>query len=214
MNDAEFPISPDARHVEAFLRKIARHRDDELQQIDSQVAGEVVKIRRQAYADARQLVRRVATDTRERERRQRDRFLYKVRSELTRDRWHVLEEIRGRVTADVHRRFEDAWREPHRQWQWCRFWIATAKTLASPADLRLLCGAGIAEDVVEKIRAALVDYPGNVELRIDDAAPSGLLVEWQDHQLDGTLVQQRDAVVATVLSRVAEIIDGRSSSDG
>ena len=211
---AEFPVSEDTRHVDAFLRKIASHRDRELQQIDAQVAEEVGRIRRQAYADARQLVRRVSAATRERERRQHDRYLYKLRSQLTRDRWSVLEEIRERVATDVQQRFESAWADAEQQWQWCRFWIDAARSLAASEDLRVLCGSGIADEVAQNIRRSLSDHAGHVELQIDSRAAPGLIIEWQDHQLDGTLAQQCEAVVARVLGQVAEILDGRRPSGG
>ena len=211
---AEFPLSDDARHVDAFLRKIADHRDSELQQIAAQVTEEVNRIRRQAYADARNLARRVSATTRERERRQHDRYLYKLRSQLTRDRWSVLEEIRERVAADVWRRFEASWADTEQQWQWCRFWIEAATTLAATAEVRVLCGAGTAEEVAERIRRSLSNHPGRGDIRIDSAAPPGIVIEWQDHQLDGTLAQQCEVVVAMVLGRVAEILDGRQPIEG
>lgn len=210
----EFPLSDDARHVDVFLRKIAHHRDRELQQIAAQVTEEVSRIRRQSYADARQLVRRVTATTRDRERRQHDRYLYKLRSQLTRDRWGVLEEIRERVSADVWRRFEASWADADQQWQWCRFWIEAATRLAASADLHVLCGAEANESVAERIRQSLSNYPGHVDLQIDGAAPPGIVIEWQDHQLDGTLARQCEAVVATVLGRVAEILDGRRLAGG
>jgi hypothetical protein len=204
---ADFPIEYNPRHVEAFLEKIAHHRDLELQQTNQQVQAEVSKIRQQAHTESRQLARRVISETRERERRQRDRYLYKLRSELTRQRWDILSQIRERVTQDVHSRFERAWADQDRQCDWCRFWIESAKTMAPPNDLKIYCGAGTANATVAAMQQLLSDYPGRCEWQVDADRTPGLLVEWPDHRLDGSLDRQCEAVVEAVLSRVAERLD-------
>ena len=204
---AEFPIEYNTRHVEAFLEKIARHRDLELQQINQLLHGEVGKIRQQAHTQARQLARRVVSDAREQERRRQDRYLYKLRSELTRERWGILKQIRQRVVQDLGSRFEHAWADEVRQYEWCRFWVESAMAMATPNDLRICCGAGASDATLEKMRQLPGGYPGHCEWRIDADAPSGLVVEWPDHHLDGTLGRQCEIVAETVLSRVAEILN-------
>ncbi len=210
--DADFPIEYNTRHVEAFLKKIARHKDAELQKVTEQMEKEIGRIRQQGYAEARQLARRVIGETRERERRQRDRYLYKLRSDLTRERWGVLNEIRGRVSRDVHRRFAEAWADGERQWLWCRFWIDSAKAIAAPNDLQIYCGEGTAESVVDRIRRRLSDYPGKCEWHVDSGRSPGLIVEWPDHYLDGTLNHQCEVVVDKVLRRAADILVGEDQS--
>ncbi|MDH3452906.1 MAG: hypothetical protein OEN20_10820 [Gammaproteobacteria bacterium] len=204
---ADFPIEYNPRHVETFLEKIARNRDRELQQIDQQVHAEVSKIRQQAHTEARQLARRVIRETRERERRQRDRYLYKLRSELTRERWGMLKQIHERVLRDVRARFARAWADQDRQSDWCRLWIESARSMAAANDLHIYCGAGTSDAVVEKMRHWLSDYPGRCEWHVDTARPPGLLVEWTDHHLDGSLDRQCEMVVEAVLNRVAEMLD-------
>lgn len=208
-----FPIEINARHVQAFLDKIARYRDQELQQINQQVHTEVSKIRQQAHTNARQLARHVISETRERERRERDRYLYKLRSELTRERWSILNRVRERVFRDVRTLFERAWDDQDRQYDWCRFWIDAARVMATPNDLRVVCGAGTTDATAEQFQQLISDYPGHVEWHVDAAGPPGLRVEWPDHHLDGTLDRQCETVVTAVLAQVAEMLDHDDSSE-
>ena len=97
----DFPIEINPRHVRAFLDKIAADRDLELGKIDGQLREKVGEIRRQAHAEARRLARRLIDETRDRERRERDRYLYRLHSELTRERWVVLDRVRDRVRAEA-----------------------------------------------------------------------------------------------------------------
>ncbi|MDH3712875.1 MAG: hypothetical protein OET44_03385 [Gammaproteobacteria bacterium] len=203
---ADFPIEYNTHHIEAFLQKIARYRDRELQQINQQVDREVSKIRQQAHSQVRRLVRRVISETRDRERRQRDRYLYKLRSELTRERWGILTQTRERVFQDLRGRFEHAWADPDRQCDWCRFWTESAMALATPNDLQIYCGAGTLRTTLEKMQQLSDAYPGHCEWHIDAARPPGLIIIWPDHQLDGTLERQCEVVAEAVLSRVVEIL--------
>ena len=209
----DFPIEINPRHVQAFLDKIARDRDLELQAISQQVHTEVSKIRQQAHTEARQLALRVVGETRERERRERDRYLYKVRSELTRERWGILNQVRERVFRDVRALFDRAWADQDRQYDWCRFWIDSARVLATPNDLQIYCGAGTTDAVVEKLQQLSNDYTGRCEWHTDASRPPGLIVEWPDHYLDGTLDSQCETVVEAVLARVAEMLDDDASSE-
>jgi vacuolar-type H+-ATPase subunit E/Vma4 len=210
---ANFPIEYNTRHIEAFLQKIARYRDFELQQINKQVDEEVRKIRQEAHGQARRLARRVIGETRERERRQRDRYLYKLHSELTRERWGILTQTRERVFQDLLGRFEHAWADPDRQCDWCRFWIESAMAMATPNDLRIRCGAGTLHTTLEKMQQLSGGYAGHCEWQVDAAKPPGLIVEWPDHYLDGTLDRQCEVVAEAVLSRVVEILDKDEPSE-
>ena len=118
----------------------------------------------------------------------------------------MLDRVRDRVRAEVDGLFERAWSDPDRQYDWCRFWIASARELAGSGDLRIVCGAGTAEATLDRLAPLLDDYPGHCEWRADAAKAPGVQVEWADHLLDGTLDRQRETVVEAVLARVAAML--------
>lgn len=202
----DFPVEFHAQHVQVFLDKIARDRDLEIAAIDRQVAAEVAALRRQTHEQARQLARRVITATRERERRQRDRSMYKIRSELTRQRWQILDAVHSEVLSLANGLFMQAWRDPERQLQWCRYWVVSAQRLASSEALNIVCGAGTSDAVVGKLREMAAERPGEFSINVDEQRPAGLIIEWTDHELDGTLSKQCDALADGVLEQVAAIL--------
>ena len=81
-------------------------------------------------------------------------------------------------------------------------------TMATPEKLCVHCGAGTLDSVTEQAREALAGYAGGVIVDRDDAKPAGLVIEWRDHYLDGTLPRHCEAVAVSVLRHIAAILSG------
>jgi vacuolar-type H+-ATPase subunit E/Vma4 len=204
--EPEPPLEFDPKHVDAFLAKIRADRDRELAAIRRRVQAETTKIRREGHQAARRTARDMLAGVRERERREHDRFLYKVRTELVRERWSVLEDLRGQAQDAVRERFEAAWHDPEQQWVWCRHWIDAARELAGGAPLKIRLGQGV-EPVAQKIEQRLESYPGGCSLHADAHGSAGILVSWPDHCLDGTLTPQIDDATDEVMDRLVDLLN-------
>jgi len=196
----------DPRHVETFLRKIHSDRDAEIEEISARAASEIAKIRKAAFSSNRALAHRTIKAAREQEARERDRYLYKVKSELKRQHWQILAELRQQVLAKARATFEAAWNDPLQQWAWCKSWIDTAAELAQDQPLHIQLGMGGNKQVVAKARRKLKDYPGEYSIAIDKAAPAGIIIGWPDHYLDGTLISHCQEVSSTVIDRLAHTL--------
>jgi len=203
--DSDNPgVQFDPRHVATFLSKIRADRDEELRKIQEQVDIEVTKIRKAAYRSSRELVHDIAKTARERESRDHDRFLYKVRAELKREHWKILAELQAHVLAKAGDLFQAAWRDPARQWDWCRYWLDTAMGFANGAALKILVGEDAHADVVGKIKEHMAAYSGGSALEINAAAGPGIVILWPDHRLDGTLASHCREVSAEAVEHLAQ----------
>lgn len=207
------PTGFDPRHVRAFLEKISEDRDEEVNDIRRRVEAETQKIRKDGYRAARRLASQVATDTREHQRREHDRFLYKARSELTRERWSILGDLHRRALDAVRDRFEAAWRDESRQWAWCRHWVDAGADLAAGAPLEVRLGDGTSDTVAERTGKLLDSYPGEWTVRVDTAEPAGVVISWPDHLLDGTLPSHIAVATEEVMERVAALLDPGGEMD-
>lgn len=206
------PIGFDPQHVRTFLTRIRQDRDQELADIRRRVEAETRNIRKEGYRAARRLASQVAADTRERQRRERDRFLYKTRSELTRERWSMLGDLRGKALEAVRSRFEEAWRDESSQWAWCRYWVEAACTLAAGAPLEVRLG-GTRNTVAERVEKLLQSYSGEWAVRLDAEEAAGVLVSWPDHRLDGTLASHVADATEEVMERVVDLLDPAGEPD-
>jgi len=204
-SDSDNPaVQFDPRHVDTFLSKIHADRDEELRKIQEQVDIEVAKIRKAAYRSARTLVHDIAKTAREREARDRDRYLYKVRAELKREHWKILAELQAHVLARAGELFQAAWRDPARQWGWCRYWLDAAMGFANGAALKVLVCEDAHADVIDKIKKHLDACGDGSELVIEAAAGPGIVILWPDHRLDGTLASHCREVSTEVVEHLAQ----------
>lgn len=207
------PIDFDPRHVETFLSRIREDRDRELAAVRQRVEAETAQIRTDGHRAARRLAHEMLTGVRERERREHDRFLYKVRAELIRERWSILDDLRRQAGDAVRARFEEAWRDGDRQWKWCCYWVDAASALAHGAALDVRLGGGAGNAVAKRIEQRLESYPGEWSVGVA-AAPAGILVSWPDHRLDGTLAPQVHDVTGQVMERLVALLDPAGEVDG
>jgi len=208
----DLPIGFDPQHVRTFLTRIREDRDRELADMRHRVEAETRTIRQEGYRAARRLASQVAADTRERQQREYDRFLYKTRSELTRERWSILGDLRGKALEAVRSRFEEAWRDESRQWAWCRHWVEAACALAAGAPLEVRLGDA-RNTVSERVEKLLQSYAGEWAVRLDAEEPAGVLVSWPDHRLDGTLASHVAEATEEVMARVVDLLDPAAEPD-
>ncbi len=196
----------DPGQVEAFVRKIVANRDRELQRIQEQLANQGRTLRADAHARARRLAGRIVERTREDEQRLDARHLYKVRSELSRQRWEALAHYREQARGELQARYAGLWGEPAAQSRWCRFWVQAAREASEGQRLRVRCGPGSTPALREQIAGWLDDYPGGAEVEVDLSIAPGLILEWPDHLLDATLQRQCEAALDEVMQRLARIL--------
>lgn len=212
-DDKREDLAFDPRHVETFLTKIRADRDEAIQEIRGCAEQEIAKIRKDAYRAARALARKTIKSAREQEALERDRFLYKIKSELKREHWKVLESLRQEVLRRARETFEAAWAQPAQQWAWCESWLNTATELAQGQVLSIRLGQGGSDKITAKIKHKLKDYSGEWSAEIDQAAPAGVVIAWPDHLLDGTLISHCEDVSREVVNQLAQTLSPAQSQE-
>ena len=76
------PVKFDPQQVTAFLDKINRDRDRELQDIADQQRARIAQLRRDAFVESRRIFRKAVQQVRNRQRQEHDRYLANVRAKL------------------------------------------------------------------------------------------------------------------------------------
>ena len=117
------PVDFDPQQISPFLEKIARDCDAELRAIAEQRDLDIARLNSEAHAASRRLFRHGADQLRARLELERSRYLARLRSDLRRQHWDILAEAQQRLLETVSERFDDAWKDPQRQWEWCRYWL-------------------------------------------------------------------------------------------
>lgn len=204
--DTRLPENFDSQQVSRFLDKIAQDCDTELQEIVKKRDAEIARIRSDAHVESRRLFRYSAEQLDVRLTQERSRYLARVRSDLRRRQWELLVASQERILEAISARFHDAWLDPHRQWQWCRYWMEFARQQAGDNAIHIRLGKDALESVRARIAKALSDYPANIAVVIDQEAEPGICIEWGDCILDGRLASQHAAISDMVLSRLFNLL--------
>ncbi|MDH3636913.1 MAG: hypothetical protein OES09_00410 [Gammaproteobacteria bacterium] len=200
------PLDFDPKHVGTFLAKIDRDRDTTLAVIAKERDKAVAKILTQAHAEARRVFRHSATDARGRMEGQAARHLARVRSDLRRQRWTILVAAQERALGVIWEKFLAAWQDPDRQWHWCSYWLREAFSRVGDQPIQVICGSGTSPATVERLGAELAQHDGDGQLRVDDDAEPGIIVEWGDYILDGRLRSQCPAIAQEILCCLAHLL--------
>lgn len=211
--NARLPTDFDPQQVSLFLDKIAQDCDAELRDIATNRDAEIARIRGEAHAESRQLFRHSAEQLRTRLALERSRYLARARSDLRRQQWEILVESQQRVLEAVSDRYFQAWEDPDRQWEWCRYWLMLALERAGDSVLRIILGKGALESVSAKLEKEIRDCPADSSVIIDANSDPGICIEWGDYVLDGRLTSQSAAMTDAVLSRLSNLLyeqDGES----
>ncbi len=199
-------VDVEPQQVAIFLDKIARDRDRELQNIDTQKHNKIAQLRGEAIAQSRRIHHQAAKLARARQSQKHDRYLATINAELRRRHWRLLTDLQRRVADAVWARMMQSWNNPQHQWRWCRQWLDAARSRCASLPLQIDLGRGARSDVCEKINATMTDYPGQFELQTDESAPEGIIIRWADHMLDGTLRMQHPQLLENALRRITDII--------
>ncbi len=204
--DTRISAEYDPQQVALFLDKIAEDCDAELREIALNRDAEIARIRGEAHAESRSLLRHGAGQLRSRLELERSRYLARVRSDLRRQQWEILVESQQRVLEAVSNRFYKAWENPDRQRQWCQYWLRAALERVGDSRFGIVLGRGASENVRARIEKEIGDHPAGGSVIIDANADPGIRIEWGDYVMDGRLTSQSTAITDAVLSRLADML--------
>jgi hypothetical protein len=199
-------VDVEPQQVTVFLDKIARDRDRELQDIETQKQDRIAQLRHEAFAESRRIHHKATEQARATQSQKHDRYLATVNAKLRRRHWRVLTDLQQRVVDAVWERMMQSWNKPGSQWRWCRVWLTEARSRSGSDPMQINLGRGACSDVCERIKVMMADYPGQFELQIDESAPEGIVICWADHMLDGALRMQHPELLESALRRITQII--------
>ncbi len=205
-------VDVEPQQVTIFLDKIARDRDRELQNIETQKHNKIAQLRREAFAESRRVHNQATKQARARQSQKHDRYLATVNAKLRRRHWRLLTDLQQRVVDAVWARMMQAWNNSEHQWSWCRVWLTEARSRSGSDAVQINLGKGARSDVCEKIKLMMADYPGHFGLQIDESAPEGIIIRWADHMLDGTLRMHRPELLESALRQITHIIYSGSAA--
>ena len=207
--DTRIPDNFDPRQVSLFLDKIDRDREAELAEIARRRDTDIAAILGEARAEARRLFRHGAEQLRARLELERSRDLARLRSALRRQQWGILVAAQQQVIAAVAERLRQAWEDPERQTQWCRFWLDAALQQAGGSALEITLGQGAIESVRADIENEVRDHPAGASVKVDSDAEPGIRIEWGDYILDGRLDSQIASISEAVLGRLSDLLNAQ-----
>lgn len=202
------PVSAaaDPDQVARFVARIAADRDAELAAVAQARDAEIARLRGAAHAESRRLLRLGAEQVRARLAQERGRHLARVRADLRRREWEILADAQQRVLDAVLERLADAWRDPDRQWEWCRFWLLAALERLAGETPRVTLGRGGLEPVRARLEGWLGERFAGAAVRLDEDVAPGIVIGWGDYLMDGRLASQRQAIGEAVLERLAALL--------
>lgn len=196
-------LNPRPDQAEQFLAKIAADRDEKLHAIERALRDECARVRREAYTASRAFHRDQAQAAREGMRSDWARELSRLRADIRRRRWQVLQGLQTQVLERLLALLEQAWRDPQMQWAWCKTWLDAALAHANSLPLDVSLGEGTFESVRSRVRDRLIDQLDGSVVRDDPSIGCGLVIAWGNHVLDGALRSQMRALADDALRELA-----------
>ena len=204
--DRDLPASFDPQQVSLFLDKIERDRDNELADIARQREAEVGRILADARSESRRVFRQSAARLRTRLALEHSCDLARLRSELRRRQWDILVTLQQHLLEAVSNRLLEAWKDPERQWQWCRFWLEAALERAGDDPIEITLGQGASHRLHRRIETAVRGHAAGAGIDYDSGAEPGIRIEWGDYLMDGRLASQIASISDAVLARLSSLI--------
>lgn len=188
-----------------FLDTIKADRDREIAQIRADTDVAVQRIRSEAHAQAQHLQR----DTNQRLRQElsvrKHREESRVQARIRRKRWQGLEQLHRGINEQVLDRMNLAWSDAEWQWCWCHFWLQAAAARNDGAPLRLAIAETVLPETLERIK----QWAGKIKLSISFDSPvgePGLIINWADFELDGSIYEQSRSIEAAVLAGLTPLL--------
>ncbi len=191
-------------HVAAFLEKIGSDRDAQLMDVEQTLRHEVGRIIHESYQASRKHHRQHADTARKEQTLEHERTLSRARADIRRQGWNLLQEVLGNAMWTVEETLRTRWRDADEQVRWVRYWLNQALTHADGAPLQITLGQETqpaAEQAIKELLAAR-SVEGNIEIVAH--APRGVVVEWLDSELDGTLASRLPAIEQAIFEALTD----------
>lgn len=202
----------DAERIRHFLDKIEADQRKAVSAINARVAQECAHIRAQAFTASRQFFRTQAEQARRQQQVEHDRMVSRARTAARRENWHLLQEALEESLWAVGQAMQAQWHDADAQGRWCLSWLEQALEHAhAGALLHVRLGAGALPDTRVALQRHLDGKP--VEYRISEAEREkpGIVIEWGDYVLDGTLAAQRPRLESMLFAQLAQWLHAQES---
>ena len=185
-----------------FIATIEADRDQRIDEIRAQADVEIRQILSEAYERSRELQHETNRRLRSELSSRRHKETSRIQAHLRRQLWQSLNQLQNELSQQVLDKLILAWREPGWQLAWCEFWLNTANKDSGDSGLRIDIDTDILPDTLAHIRRWA--EARNHELEIDPVLREpGLVIYWQDFELDGRLNAQGQTIREQVLAQLA-----------
>lgn len=191
--------------TQLFIATIDADRDQKFARIRSDTDAEIHQTLSEAYERSRQLHydtnKRLRSELSSRRHKETSRTQGRLRRQL----WQRLTQLQHDIKQQVLDRLLLAWAEPDWQRAWCEFWLGDAQGREGCTTIRVVIDRSAVSETLEFIR----QWSGQngLELELDASLnEAGLMVFWQDFELDGRLSAQGPTIEDEVLARLAPMM--------
>ena len=185
-----------------FIATIEADRDQRIGEIRAETDARIRQILSEAHERSRQLQH----DTNRRLRRElsnrRQKETSRIQAHLRRQLWQSLGQLQADITEQVLEKLQAAWSEVSWQQNWCDFWLRTAASKEQSDSLRIDIDVAVLPETLDHIRQWAKGDGRKLELNPVLREP-GLVIYWQDFELDGRLSAQGQTIREAVLAQLA-----------
>ncbi len=188
-----------------FVATIDADRDQKIARIRSDTDAEIRQILSEAHERSRQLQHATNKRLRSELSGRRHKETSRIQAHLRRQLWQSLKQLQHDIKQQVLDRLLLAWAEPDWQRAWCEFWLANAAEREGSTAIRIVIDRSTLPETLKFIG----QWAGQkgLELELDVSLnEAGLVVYWQDFELDGRLSAQGSTIEEGVLARLAPMM--------
>lgn len=188
-----------------FIETIDADRDQRIAEIQAQADAEISQILGEVHERSRQLQQDTNRRLRSELSNRRQKETSRIHGHLRRQLWRHLAQLQEDLSKQVQDKLEQSWKQPAWQLAWCELWLQAAAAERQTGRLRVDIDKQVEPDTLEKIRAWA--EANKLELEINPVLrESGLVIYWQDFELDGRLSGQFQTIREAVLARLAPVM--------
>ena len=191
--------------IHNFLATIEADRDQKIEKIRSETDAEIAQI----LGDAHQRSRRLQRDTNKRLRSElsnrRKKETSRIQARLKRQLWQSLTHLQSDIKIQVLDQLKSAWSNAEWQCGWCEFWLQHTIEGEDNRAFRVEIDRSVLPETLDFIRRWAEQRALQVEL-VDSLKEAGLIIYWQDFELDGRLAALEHTIDEEVLAKLAPMM--------